>query len=75
MSKLELTEDEQIEKALDIQLSICDDFYEMINNKYPEIDPSIMAFNMFILLGNLLHHNNGWTYKELCTSLKDAIDI
>jgi hypothetical protein len=75
MSKIQLTEEEQIEKALDLQFSICDDFYEMINKKHPEIDPSIMAFNMFILLGDLLHHNNGWTYKELCTSLKDTIDL
>ena len=75
MSKIQLTEDEQIEKALDLQFSICDDFYEMINKKYPEIDPAILAFNMFTLLGDLLHHNNGWTYEELCTSLKDTIDL
>ena len=75
MSKLELTVDEQIEKALDLQFSICDDFYKMLNDKYPEIDPSIMAFNMFLILGDLLHHNSGWTYEELISDLKDRIDL
>ena len=75
MSKLELTEDEQIEKALDLHLSICDDFYKMLNDKYPEIEPSIMAFNMFLVLGDLLHHNNGWSYEELISNLKDRIEL
>ena len=65
-----MTDEEQIAAANDQAARILEEWYENAVEKYPDIQPGIMAYNMFIDLAYVLVTFEGFDHDELMKDLE-----